>query len=250
MPRYYQTKRGYCFKKNADGKCCRISKNEYSKQTQLGAGRKKRFTGAGVIFLEKYRGRWAIPLIQNKWTRNYEDMGGTLEKKHIRKYPIDPPAQTAKEEVNEESRNLLDFDSVQTIEVLPYINRDYLNKKGEKVYYRCYFARIPSRVINPSDFVHNRKILDRLNKKQYGSYQETINLTRVYLSDLLPLLNRRGDILVHDVDGNQIKVANRTKACLRISKINRIKTNSSLRVKKITVHRSGFARGTKTIIFY
>lgn len=283
MPSYYQTGSGYCYKKYANGKSVRVSRQEYQARVgggmigggsvctgcglgastvQLGAGMYQlggdlafyqqgggQPKGAGVIFIEPFfnqktnKYQWAVVLIESKRKTGsqFEDLGGKVDPKHATKNPKNPAAQAASEEVQEESRNLLEIGAYDIF------------KKSLKIdynQYRCYFMQLESGLKLGRQFRTNKKALDA-NKAPY-SWRETTNITRVYLSEFTPAkLKQQGDIYVKDVYGKTVKIFGRTKACIRegqkeIQAVKNFPKHKILKVSNTTKHTKGWKKGTTT----
>ncbi len=165
------------------------------------------YTGAGIlIFEQKYtRGlkpnEPAVILYQNRRTRAFEDLGGLLDREDLRThYPL---AHGAAREAKEESNGYVSFENTGVF-ARDRNGRQTFVRVGD---YRAYAVGIKSGRFSSQDAQYR---LEHNN-----SDREMKKTTRVYLSDLLPLLNVRGDLIVRNAKGEVIRVAGRTKRALR-----------------------------------
>jgi len=152
-----------------------------------------RFSGAGILLLEKINNRWVLILIRDH-TKTYADPGGNYELTH------ENLAKTATEELREESRNLLHI-----------INHHSLNNYVDtysnyyRSYYRSYIINING--IKEDDFLHNMNIIDTYNRDKghvNGCWRETSGLKKFYLDDLFESINKfeEGKFSCKDINQN------------------------------------------------
>lgn len=183
------------------------------------------YSGSGIMVVEKYRGKFAIILFRNRFSKKYTDLGGYIDKKDYSKR--DKLAITAAREAFEESCGLLLFN-------ISKLGKNYVDYIG----YRCYIVRIESGKVTRRSFIHNMKILHK-SKNVPKDMKETDSMTRFYIDDLLRvgvIESRSKDLSLKDVYGKQQIIHRRARSVI----VNSLKTGilqSALESKKVRLKK-------------
>lgn len=165
----------------------------------------KDFSGSGVLIIEKYiKNKNKIPsivLVRNNSSKLFSDFGGTHEKKHK------TLETTASNELNEESRNLIDINP-KILSKKEYI--DIIANKKRNIYYRIYIVRVDG--ICRKYYHHNKEVIDDSDAKKY--FKETDDITHIPLDNINfdNIKNLSGSI--KDIYDNDIKLNMRVRNIL------------------------------------
>jgi hypothetical protein len=198
----------------------------------------RNYTGAGVLIIEDYymkNGNMenCIILVRNKASGLYVDFGGVYELKD------DSLKETAQHELREESRNLFNLSKDNFV--------DYVDIPADKNnYYRSYILKING--ISRKYFRKNMKIIDNSeSSKRY--WKETDDIVHVPIKNIdFYKLNKRGTIIVKDIEGKNIKLHRRCKKVLYYAQnliLKKIKEKPLARKRDIITEESDdFLNGT------
>ena len=154
-------------------------KINYSNKYYYDSLTKKYFSGAGIIILESIDDKWYAILIKDH-TGLFSDSGGMYESKHQNL------EQTAIEELQEESRNLLIINNKDILK--RYIDNYYLKNN---TFYRSYLINLSD--INYDDFYFNKYLIDS-NKKVPFCWRETSQIKKFELNNLFNFENKNPEI--------------------------------------------------------
>ena len=177
----------------------------------------KYLTGAGILLLEKYNNEWIVILFKDH-TKTFADIGGLYESKH------GDVKETAKQELEEESRNLF---KINNNEILTnYLDIKYNSNIYD--YYRLYLLNITdigfknygSLPDYKTLFEKNRDIINN-NPNYSKSWKETTEIKRFKLIDLLNLVYQ-DNLYCKDMFGETHKIRRRVKdIMIEINKIDK-----------------------------
>lgn len=175
---------------------------------------KRRYSGSGIILLEKYGSQVRVILAKTK-RFVFEDFGGHLDKtiKASQKTLED----NAVKELAEESQHLFWIEKLELESKIAGKNR-YVDipDATNSAYFRCYFICIEG--IEDSDildfYLRNRGII--VNSLGFGhEYFESVALDRFNLSDIEKnIAGSGGNIISPDVSGRRQTIRDRTADCL------------------------------------
>lgn len=197
-------------------------------------------SGAGVIIVEKYTKKngkhvYCIVLAKNKCSHEYSDFGGSYEEKH------NNPRNTAKMELLEESRNMLNIDS-------KYLNNYYDIPAGRHEY-RVYLLKINN--IRRKIYIHNMRAMSN-NVHIKRRWTETDDITHIPIFDMNIDINGHGKIHTTDIYGRHICISGRTSKAIRIGYNNLLNTINKEPLRKTVIsnknNRMHFLRDTITIV--
>jgi hypothetical protein len=139
----------------------------------------KKYSGAGIIIVTKYKGKLAIILF--KGIRNgltvYEGLGGNIDTDQL--MTTDPLVSTAIREAFEESRGYLTIDP-HTKSLKQYID---IETKDSDTYYRAYLLGVLENSIWISDYESNKKTLNENDTKK--TMKETDGMAYFYVNDVI-----------------------------------------------------------------
>lgn len=286
--KYYQTAGGYCYKQDQNGKCQRISKQEYQKYQQTGGGfnyndlysqnnpqpnhqlfhqqfggryqqtggiKLKGVTGAGIIILEQYRPdknsphQWAVILFKDAHSNLCGDLGGNVDQGD------QFVSQVARREAQEESCNYIQFKNTKVF------GEDINNQQTfvEHWDYRCYFVAVKTGKIFSNTFNQNR--LKLLQNGAQHHWLETNQMVRFNLQDLLNagVMTKGGDLPCIDARGNPQIVQGRSKACIREAYkagLIQLLTSTPSAIRKVSPEQTNYNQspsylnGTKSVIIH
>ncbi len=178
-------------------------------------------SGAGAIIVEKYIMKnsgqpvYCIVLAKNKCSGEYSDFGGSYETKHI------SPQNTAKMELREESRNLLNIN-------IQYFNNYYDIPAGKYVY-RVFLLKINN--IRRKMYAWNMRVMTK-HRNIMHRWDETCDITHVPISNLRVDVYSHGKIYTKDVYNRNICISGRTSKALRIGYKNILNTINYVPLKK------------------
>lgn len=182
---------------------------------------KHRISGAGVILIEKYTMKnngkqiYCVVLAKNKCSQEYSDFGGSYETKH------NDPKNTAKTELLEESRNLLN------IHIRHFNN--YYDIPAGKYIYRIFLLKINN--IRRKMYIWNMHAINK-HMNIMHRWDETCDITHIPILNMHIDKRAHGKIYTKDVYGKQICISGRTSKALRIGYENIIDATTYVPLKK------------------
>jgi len=173
------------------------------------------YSGAGALIVEDYYKRDGtiepcIILVKNKASGEYTDFGGGYEKKH------GSLQITALKELREESRNLFN--------IAPRFFTDNNSvdlPAPSDHFYKLYILKING--VSRKYFLHNSRLLDMLHQKNIihipRYWRETDDISHIPIKNIdFKKMDKRGKIILQDVDGKSIIISGRIKKGLHYGK--------------------------------
>lgn len=150
---------------------------------------------AGVLLFEKYKNEFALIIFKQK-SGKFSDAGGGQDLNETKK-------RTACRELREESRNLFIINENVLDDKISVVNRSYVG-------YLLYITSTTG--IRSKHYYENMKVLIHNNARK--EWQETTEMSRVYIKDLTAALSLMEDLNTVDVYGKAIVIDARTKALI------------------------------------
>ena len=154
-------------------------KISYSSKYYYDSISNKYFSGAGIVILEEIDGIWYSILLKDH-TGLFSDSGGMYESKHQNL------EQTAIEELQEESRNLL---IIKNNKILSTYIDNYYPKNN--TFYRSYIINITD--VNYYDFYFNNNLIDSKTRVPF-CWRETTHIKKFKLTELFDFENKNKEI--------------------------------------------------------